>query len=114
MVTELALTLENYDHLINVITYSALFVGGFYIALHSRMMPTWLITCLWYIGVSSFLIVITIILELLYGQLFPGSYFLIGIIPETLLKISLLTTVVLLFLKTVFQDIKGSKQRTKL
>lgn len=114
MLTELALILENYGHLINIITYSVIFIGGFYVALHSRVMPVWLITCLWYIGVSSALIVITIVLELVYGQLFPGSYFLIGIIPETLLKISLLTTVGLLFLKTVFEDLKGSKQRTKL
>lgn len=113
MLNHLAIYLGNYSFLIDLLTYLTLFIGGFYVALHSRTMPLWLVTCLWYIGVSSMLIAITIVLELVYGQMFPLSHFLIGVIPETLLKFSLLTTVTLLFIKTVTEDIKGSQKRKK-
>jgi hypothetical protein len=88
-----------------------IFIGGFYIAMHSRCIPRWLVTCIWYIGLSSFLNAVTILLQWTYGDAFPMSYSNVGIVTEIMLNVNLAVTVVLMFANTVREDIMGSKNR---
>ena len=99
---------------INLACYVVIFLGGFYVALHSRDIPRWLTTALWYVGMFAMFTAITIVLEFAYGQLFPLSYFQVGLFGEIAIKVTLACIVITLFLETVWKDYKGSKKRKAL
>lgn len=99
---------------VNLVCYLIIFLGGFYVALHSRDIPRWLVTALWYTGVFSFFTASTIILEFIYGQLFELSYFQVGLFGEIAMKVSLASIVIVLFLETVYKDYRGAKKRKTL
>ena len=88
-----------------------IFIGGFYIAIHSRFIPRWLVTCIWYIGLSSFLNAVAILLQWVYGESFPMSYSNVGAITAVMLNINLAAAVGLMFTNTVREDIRGSRNR---
>jgi hypothetical protein len=96
---------------INFISHITLFFGGFYIALHSRILPRWVVTCLWYIGLAGALNATTILLDWIYGPTFELAYSQIGMLTESILNFVLAVTVGLLFVHTLYKDFKGMKQR---
>lgn len=98
---------------LNFLCHVMIFLGGFYVALHSRFLPTWTITCLWYIGLCSLLNCMTIFAQLFYGADFFLSYDNVGMITETLLNISVASTVAIYFSDTVIKDFLGMKRRTR-
>lgn len=89
------------------------FLGGGYIALHSRVMPRWAVTCLWYLGLASLLNLLTFVIEWSTDQNYPLSHFQIGIATETLIHFVLACTVGLLFFHTVWKDFLGSRARKR-
>lgn len=99
---------------LNFLCHVLIFIGGFYVALHSRVLPTWGVTCLWYIGLCSFLNCITIFAQLAYGAGFFLSYANIGSITETILNISVAATVLIYFSNTISRDFQGMKKRKKV
>lgn len=96
---------------INFVCHSIIFIGGLYIAIHSRCIPIWLKTCLWYIGCSSFLINITIIIGWVLGSQCELSYSKIGLFGEVLFNILIAITTFVFFLTTISANIKYSKLR---
>lgn len=105
--------IETMSLTLNFISCFLIFLGGGYIALHSRVIPKWAVTSLWYIGLAALLNAITIIVEWTIGQMHPLSHFQIGDITETLLMLMMATTVGLLFFHTVWQDYLGSRKRSQ-
>ena len=97
--------------LINSICHVTIFLGGFYVALHSRVLPTWTVTGIWYIGVSSFLALLPIVFEWLNGPSFEFSYTMLGRVTDTFLHINVAIMVILLFLNTIYKDFKSVKNR---
>ena len=104
--------IDPYAMVINFICHLTVFFGGLYVAIHSRSIPQWLKTCLWYIGCSSFFIVIMMLLEWTLGSAFELSYTNAGIIGETMFNTWICVTTFIFFLKTVAEDIKHSKKRS--
>ena len=96
---------------INFISHLVIFLGGAYIALHSRQIPIWLRTPLWYVGASSLLTAITILFQWVLGDEFPLSYSNIGLFCEIMLNVNLSIAVALMFFSTISKDIKGYKSR---
>lgn len=111
MLREIIMMSDTFLIPVNFVCHLIIFLGGSYIAIHSRKIPTWLRTCLWYIGCSSFLIAITIILEWTLGQQFELSYYKIGIVAEILFNFWIAITTLVFFIKTIYSDIKFSKLR---
>ncbi len=98
---------------VNFICHLIIFVGGFYVAIHSRILPKWAITGLWYIGISSLLIALTILAEWIEGPLFLFSYATIGPAADFLLHLNLAIMVSMMFVHTVYKDFKGMRNRHK-
>lgn len=96
---------------LNFLNCVILFVGSLYVTLHCRTLPNWLVTPLWYTGVSAFLISVTIVLQWFLGKEFSLSYYNVGLFGELLLNTSLAVTIGLLFVNTVKKDIDGAKNR---
>jgi hypothetical protein len=96
---------------LNLLSYVIIFIGSFYIALHCRNLPNWLVTPMWYTGISAFLTGLSIILQWILGEDFPLSYYNTGLMCELMLHISLGITIGLLFFNTVRKDIDGAKRR---
>jgi len=85
---------------INFICHIVTFCGGFYIAMYSRTLPRWLVTSLWYIGLSAFLTAITIASQWMFGEDFPMAYIKMNFFTEVILNINLAITVILLLYNT--------------
>jgi len=111
MIRDVILVVEQVSSQVNFLANFVVFIGGAYIALHSRNIPKWIITCLWYIGLASLLNALTIVIGWSFGDTHPMSHFQIGVFTETLINVMLAMTVGILFFKTVWQDYLGSKQR---
>jgi len=111
--TDIVMLLTSLSLPINFICHLTVFIGGLYIAVHSRVIPTWLSTCLWYIACSSFLIMISMILGWIYGPQFPLSYQNLGFFGEILFNFWIAGTTLLFFLHTLRIDIIHSKHRKK-
>lgn len=114
MLTDLLIHLYDISIYVNLVCYITIFLGGFYVALHSRTMPRWLTTSLWYTGTFCFFTALTIVLEFMYGQLFELSYFQVGLFGEMAIKVSLASIIVVLFLETIYKDFKGAQKRKAL
>lgn len=111
MIREVVNTLENFSLVLNFISGLTVFLGGGYVALHSRDIPKWAVTSLWYTGLLGLLVSLTISVEWIYGELHPLSHFQIGRSTETLLMLSLAVTVGIMFFNTVWKDYVGSRSR---
>lgn len=96
---------------INFVFHTIIFLGGFYVAVHSRVLPVWTTTCLWYAGLSSLFINITMCIEWILGPQFELSYSHIGSLAETMSHGVLAVTAFLLLVKTVGCDIKNKRLR---
>lgn len=102
---------ELLSHQVTFASCLAIFLGGGYIALHSRVMPRWAVTGLWYVGLAALLNAITILVEWSTDQLHPLSHFQIGQAVNTLFMLSIAAMVVMLFFNTVWKDYQGSRER---
>lgn len=98
---------------LNFVSHAIIFLGGFYIALHSRLLPTWIVTSLWYIGLFSLIICGTIVAQWHFGPDFILSYHNVGTITETMFNMAMAVTVAVCFSDTVLKDFKGMKSRKK-
>lgn len=98
---------------INFLCHCTIFFGGGYIALHCRTLPLWLVTPMWYMGLSSLIAAGAIVVQWVFGPSFPLSYASVGIFGEIALNISLAVAVALMFMKTIKSDIDGSKLRNR-
>lgn len=99
---------------LNFICHVLIFLGGLYVALHSRLIPNWALTSLWYLGLCSFINGLAIILQWTNGPEFFLSYSNIGTATETLVNIILALTVFSCFSNTLLKDFKGMKDRKKV
>jgi hypothetical protein len=111
MIREVVNMIENLSPILNFTSGLVVFLGGGYVALHSREIPKWVMTCLWYTGLLGLLVSLTITVEWVYGDLHPLSHFQIGRSIETLLLLSLAITVGIMFFNTVWKDYLGAKSR---
>lgn len=114
MLRDVIMAVDNMSDGITLAANLLTFVGGFYIALHSRMIPKWLTTSLWYIGLAALLNGITFIVQWTWDSTHPLSHFQIGSFTEVLMNVSLATTIGLLFFNTVWKDYLGSKKRQEV
>lgn len=98
---------------LNLFCYAIIFIGSLYVALHCRNLPNWLVTPLWYTGISAFLTGVAITLQWIMGKDFPLSYYNVGLLCELMLHSSMAITMGLLFFNTVRKDIAGAKNRRR-
>jgi hypothetical protein len=108
---QMILFLKTHELLINFFCHAIIFLGGFYIAIHSRKIATWLRTCLWYIGCSSFLITISVIIEWALGPDIEFSFTNTQLLSRNLLYFWIAVTTFVFFIKTVMIDIKHFNNR---
>lgn len=87
------------------------FIGCLYVAIHARNIPIWFRTPLWYIGLSSFLICMSIICEWTIGSSLFFSYSNFGLFAETLLNVNLAICSGLMFANTLYNDVRCMKMR---
>lgn len=113
MISELILSLNSLDVTLNFISHLLIFIGAFYIALHNRDLPEWLITPLWYLGLVHLFTGITAIIQWTVGPENPLSYWNMGLFGEVMCNIALSAIVVVMFVMTLRNDIIGSKNRRK-
>lgn len=113
MLRDAIAAIDMVSHSIDFASCVTIFLGGGYIALHSRVMPKWVVTCLWYIGLAALFNSITIAVDWTIGEGHPFSHSQIGDVSGSLMNLVLAITVGLLFFHTVWQDYLGSKRRMK-
>lgn len=101
----------NYELMINFIAHFLIFVGSFYVALQNRKLPQWHITPLWYVGLFSLLVCISVILEWAIGPEYPLSYWNIGKLSETAVDVSIALVATIMLIITVRRDIRSRKKR---
>lgn len=104
---------QDTQHFVDFVCYLIIFMSSFYVAIHARNVPNWLITSVWYIGVMAFLSLTTIIIELFFGPEHPLSNKNLGTLTETMLLVVLAVTMGTKLYCTIIADIKGSKSRKK-
>ena len=112
MITFLNSFTNNYALTINFLAHLIIFIGAFYVALHDRKLPQWHITPLWYTGLCSLFVWITIVIQWSIGPEYPLSYWNAGIMGETLLHVSVALIAAVMFLRTMFTDLRNRKKRT--
>jgi hypothetical protein len=100
----------DFMNIINLISYTIVFIGCLYLVIHNTRLPRWHLTTLWYVSLSAIFTAITIVLEFLLGEEFPLSYTNIGIIGETSLSVTLAVTSLLMMLSTA-RRIKWQKAK---
>lgn len=114
MLRDVVNAIDLVSHTLSFSSCIVIFLGGGYIALHSRVIPKWAATSLWYIGLAALLNAFTILIDWTLGQMHPLSHFQIGTVTETILMLSMAGTVGLLFFHTVWRDYLGAKRRREL
>lgn len=85
------------------VTNLVIFVSSLYIAIYNKTMPNWVITPLWYTGLSSLFMNITIVLEWVFGDTYCMSFAKIGYLGELAFAISVAVTLTFLFIQTLKQ-----------
>jgi hypothetical protein len=96
---------------LNLIAHSMIFAGTFYVALHNRTLKQWHITPLWYMGLTSLLVSISILCQYIIGPEFPLSYWNVSLFVETLSNIAVSSIAVIMFIMTVKRELKGRNNR---
>lgn len=114
MISQIISEIAAFSNIINFICYIIIFIGGFYVAMHSRILPNWATTSIWYLGLSSFFVASTIAIEWIFGQHHPFSHFMMGDFGEIVMNINLCAVVFFLFFHTIYHDLKSRKERKLL
>jgi hypothetical protein len=96
---------------INFVAHTLIFIGTFYVALQNRNLKQWHITPLWYAGLLSLFVAITIIIQWSIGPEHPLSYWNIGLMGETLLNVAFAAIAVIMLVGTVRLDLRNAKKR---
>lgn len=113
MITFLNAFTYTYEIIINFIAHFLIFVGAFYVALQNRNLPQWHVTPLWYVGLSSILVCVTIIVQWSIGPEHPMSYFNLGNLAETAVNIAVAAVATIMLIGTVRRDLHESKKRRR-
>lgn len=111
MISGLTMFTYNYEILINFIAHFVIFLGTFYVALQNRNLPQWHITPLWYVGLSSILVCITILVQWAVGPEEPLSYWNLGKLAETMVNVSVALVAAIMLVGTIRRDIYERKKR---
>lgn len=111
MITNFLNFVYPYELVLSFICHIMIFFGGLYSAIHSRMIPHWTSTCLWYIGLASMFNAIIILLDWTLGPEHPMSYSNLGLLGSVLLHVTLAVTVAILFVNTLWKDMIFRKNR---
>lgn len=113
MISDFIIALNRFDVPMNFICHLLVFIGAFYIALHNRNLPQWLITPLWYLGLMHFFTGLTAIIQWTIGPEHPLSYWNMGLFGEVMCNVALSSIVLIMFFVTVREDFIGIKNRRK-
>lgn len=106
-------TLQGMATKINFVCLLIAFVSSLYVAIHSRIIPIWIRTPLWYVGVSCFLVAISIGCEWTLGPQFIFSYSRFGLIGETMINFFLAVAGLIMLLHTVRKDVSSINMRRR-
>lgn len=88
-----------------------IFISSFYIVLHNRKIPQWILTMSWYVGLSSMFIVFTHLVGWATLDSHPLSYVWLGKFGEALLNMNLAIIAGVVFFQTVKEDMVNCKFR---
>lgn len=111
MITSLVGFFNSWLMLINFICHTVVFGSIFYVAIHNREIPRWIITPLWYLAILSGFTACTVVIQWLSGPENPLSYWTLGVLGELSSHIVLAIIASALFLKTLKTDISQIKNR---
>lgn len=95
--------------LINFICHLVVFVGLLYVSVHNRELDTWVVTPLWYLGMCSGFVAVTIITQWVVGPQHPMSYWTFGQLGEIAGHILLAGICFVMFVKTIKSEILDRK-----
>lgn len=98
---------------INLVCLLVIFIGGLYVAIHSRIIPMWVRTPLWYLGATSFIVSLSIVFEWTLGSEFVFSYSKFGSVGEIIINMILAIFALLMLFHTVFKDVCEMKKRRR-
>lgn len=112
MITYFNTFTNQYALIINFFAHLIIFIGSFYVALQNRNLPQWHVTPLWYAGLCSVFVCLTIVFQWVIGPEFPLSYWNAGIMGETLLNIAIAAIALIMLIRTVRLDLNYRKKRS--
>lgn len=110
-ISSLFFSLQGITLHLNLICLLVTFLGSLYVAIHSRAIPLWVRTPLWYLGVTSFIVALSIVFEWTLGPQFILSYSRFGPIGEMLINLNIAIASLLMFINTVYKDVCSIKYR---
>lgn len=113
MITALTAFFNSSTLLINFLCHSVVFIGILYVAIHNRELKSWVITPLWYLGLTSGFVCATIVVQWAVGPEHPVSYWTLGVLGEIASHIILATISFILFVKTLKADLNYKRLRKK-
>lgn len=96
--------LDNISLTLHLLFHMITFLGGLQIALYNRSLPHWIVTSLWYIGLSSAFVSLTMAMQFAYGEEFPMSYNNIGDIADLVNHGMIAMTIISLFMHTTWKN----------
>ena len=111
MITDFLNFVYPYELAMSFVCHTVIFLGGLYSAIHSRMLPQWTATCIWYIGLASLFNSIIIIFDWTLGPAHPMAYSNLGLLGSALQHVALAVSVAILFVNTLWKDIVLRKNR---
>ncbi len=111
MISYLNAFTNEFGLLINFVAHTLIFIGTFYVALQNRNLKQWHVTPLWYVGLISLFVSITIVIQWAIGPEHPLSYWNMGMMAETALNVAVASIAVIMLVSTVRLDLRNSKKR---
>lgn len=96
---------------LDFVSHLLIFSGIALFVIFWRAAPQWHVTPLWYVGLSSFAIALTVAIEWVFGPGCPLSYYNLGTILETLFDLSLASLVVVFTIVYSFRSAARQRQQ---
>lgn len=113
MITQMNLFTYENEIIINFIAHFLIFLGSFYVALQNRNLPQWHVTPLWYVGLASIMVCITVVVQWAIGPEHPLSYWNLGKLAETAVNVAVAAVATIMLIGTVRRDLHEAKKRRK-
>jgi hypothetical protein len=113
MITSLAVFFNSWTLLLNFVSHFVVFIGILYVAIHNRELKSWVITPLWYLGLTSGFVCATIVVQWAVGPEHPMSYWTLGVVGEIMSHFVLAAISFILFIKTLKADLNYKRLRKK-
>lgn len=110
MITSMIGFFNTYGVPVNFIAHLLIFIGTLYVAVHNRKLPQWHVAPLWYVGLASLLVCITILIQWSIGAEHELSYWNFGQYAELLVDIALAGVATIMLFVTVKRDLEGAKK----